>query len=157
MEKEKEKLWKKEDLVPLFAWLDLCRDRGIDFNNTVEDHLAKVKAESPGDAFSYTLLQVKNKLASYLRSEKDIPANQALIRQKGSSYFPSLNGLERDVKIEFRRYSALADFFLSSSHITSSTDAGRPQKRQRLETQPRSQFPQGKVRPTTFLEEINVH
>ena len=100
------KVWSDDELVSLMAWLDFCRDRGINFDDTIESHLSKAKKGNPPREIPFTKMQIKNKFAGYLRLINK-PATHAIIQEKGSDYFDNLSEeIRHRIKSEVRRYKA---------------------------------------------------
>jgi hypothetical protein len=79
----------------LIAWLDFCVQTGVDFDDTIIEQLRKTAAREGNEGFTFTPVQVANKLINLAR-RTTIPKGKIPfptskdVRAKGSVCFPAL-------------------------------------------------------------------
>ncbi|CZR65059.1 uncharacterized protein PAC_14959 [Phialocephala subalpina] len=80
--------WHDSELVGLVAWVDICKKRKFNFDDTVVEHLRNVTKGNAGDGHEFTLIAIKAKLVDSQDPNSDqLLANQILA--KGSGCFRS--------------------------------------------------------------------
>jgi hypothetical protein len=103
------RVWEDADVLDLFAWVDICLLNGIDFKETVTQHLNDARQHRSNDCVTLNWVQVKQKFFD----KTDDFANHAGLGKKrlpvahiiefGTS---SIVGLPRDYKEQIERLVA---------------------------------------------------
>jgi hypothetical protein len=104
-------IWITSDLVLLIAWLEFCRQNGIDFETTIIKLLRESRKRQTGRGYPFTWKQVKDKLIDLARKDKDPKrsvkdyARLDEILLKGSACFPHLaRELQPQINVAVERF-----------------------------------------------------
>jgi hypothetical protein len=105
-------LWGQTNTASLIAWLDFCIQNGLNFQDTIIEHLKNTANTTTGESFLVTKLQADNKLVGLARTNgkrhgrRPYPGKAEIMR-RGSVCFPELpKWIRQQIETNLRQYRA---------------------------------------------------